>query len=907
MKNRFSTLDLIAIITELSQKLVGMRVNQVYDVDSKTFLIRFAKTNNNETIEEETLKQMLLLESGIRMHLTEFDWPKSSNPSGFTMKLRKHLRNKRLESITQLGVDRIVDLQFGINEFTNHVIIEFFSKGNIILTDKDYNILSLIRFYKDAKTNVNIAVREKYPMIKKSSSQTDSHYIADESKMTREKILAILKTTKDTAFKKVFNPHFLYGPALLEHSLLNNVEAVDPNKFKVSADNIDLLVKVFEFSEKQVDMFKKSVSSGFIVKKRQKHVNSEQFFETFDEFHPYKFAQFDKCEAIEQCETFNKAVDVFFSSIEGQRIESKVVQQEKQAMMKLDAIKRDQQSRVDNLIVLQKIDHKKAEYIEKNVELVDKALSVIRSAIANKYSWEMIQEIVSDAQDSGDLIALKIKELKFDKNRFSMLLADPYDQETEGMLVDIDIGLSAHANARKYYGNKKDAAKKEQKTIDNAEKIFKNVERKVKQQLKETTIKTNIVLSRKILWFEKFYWCISSEGFLIIAGHDMQQNELIVKRYLNKDDIYVHADIHGATSLVIKNHTNEPVPPKTLNEAACMAVCYSASWEAKVVSAAYWVYSHQVQKTAPTGQYLSVGSFMIRGKKNYLPIQNLILGFGFLFRIDDESIEKRAQLAKIKEAEYKQQEQGDQVVEFPDTSININPLLAKVEETEANDPEDYTIVTTGEQVRKKVKVITQKIVAKNIKANKRAKKKARNANSNSKAQEEDEPEEDVIVEQQAKDDTPQDEDKDEEKENNEVDEEEPEKAEEDDEDKDAANEIDEANEEEEEEEEEADVKKDLDSKKILDSLVSSPIASDYLLYAIPVCGPYASMQQYKYKVKIIPGTARRGKASKMALHNFLKEKSATEREKDLLKAIKDQDIGKNMPAKIKIVAGHSNK
>ena len=102
MKNRFTTLDLIAILPEIRDKLLGMRVNQIYDVDSKTFIFRFAKTGQ-ETTEEESLKQMLILESGIRLHLTEFNWPKNANPSGFTMKLRKHIRNKRLESISQVS------------------------------------------------------------------------------------------------------------------------------------------------------------------------------------------------------------------------------------------------------------------------------------------------------------------------------------------------------------------------------------------------------------------------------------------------------------------------------------------------------------------------------------------------------------------------------------------------------------------------------------------------------------------------------------------------------------------------------------------------------------------------------------------------------------------------------------
>lgn len=43
---------------------------------------------------------------------------------------------------------------------------------------------------------------------------------------------------------------------------------------------------------------------------------------------------------------------------------------------------------------------------------------------------------------------------------------------------------------------------------------------------------------------------------------------------MKSTDIYVHADIHGASSVVIKNPSGQAVPPKTLNEAGTMAICY---------------------------------------------------------------------------------------------------------------------------------------------------------------------------------------------------------------------------------------------------------------------------------------------------------------------------------------------
>jgi hypothetical protein len=105
------------------------------------------------------------------------------------------------------------------------------------------------------------------------------------------------------------------------------------------------------------------------------------------------------------------------------------------------------------------------------------------------------------------------------------------------------------------------------------------------------------------------------------------------------DDVYVHADLHGAASVIIKNsNPGHEIPPTTLHQAGIMSVCQSKAWEAKIVTSAYWVLPDQVSKSAPTGEYLTTGSFMIRGKKNFLPPVQLVYGFGYLFKLDDASL-----------------------------------------------------------------------------------------------------------------------------------------------------------------------------------------------------------------------------------------------------------------------------
>lgn len=45
----------------------------------------------------------------------------------------------------------------------------------------------------------------------------------------------------------------------------------------------------------------------------------------------------------------------------------------------------------------------------------------------------------------------------------------------------------------------------------------------------------------------------------------------------------------------------------------------------------------------------------------------------------------------------------------------------------------------------------------------------------------------------------------------------------------------------------------------LDSLTGCPTATDVLLYSVPVCAPYQALQGFKYRVKLTPGNAKKGK------------------------------------------------
>ena len=63
-----------------------------------------------------------------------------------------------------------------------------------------------------------------------------------------------------------------------------------------------------------------------------------------------------------------------------------------------------------------------AQLIEMNVELVERACLVIRSAIANAMDWGDIELLVKEAQARGDPVASAIHGLKLSSNEITLLL-----------------------------------------------------------------------------------------------------------------------------------------------------------------------------------------------------------------------------------------------------------------------------------------------------------------------------------------------------------------------------------------------------------------------------------------------------------------------------------------------------
>mmetsp|Transcript_16920 Transcript_16920/g.40461 ORF Transcript_16920/g.40461 Transcript_16920/m.40461 type:complete len:1309 (-) Transcript_16920:160-4086(-) len=721
------------------------------------------------TAAQDQKRAMLLIESGVRFHPTthysQSNSGSSSMPSQFAMKLRKHLRNLRLENVTQLGnLDRVVDFRFGSGSYAHHLILELYAQGNLILCDGEYRILALLRTHEyevkssgdndengegkiaaagdGGKEEVKVRVGNAYPVTfattlaavggnpssgdgsneeDGSGAKANAGLLAMDAPKAYEWGKAELLSVQQRAAaanSETQNPNnenkgggkgkkkggkkkkamddslvlkalllkpnsgvYHFGPSLIEHCIWT--AGLDP-LMKLTHDNVeytlpeaswsDLIAALRDEGSKVIEnLASGDVGGGYILYKLKalasesaKDNNSSLLpaslanqnphsDKTLLEFQPHLLHQHKDQQYLKYA-SFAIATDEFFSHLSSQRVAARADAAEAAARDRLAKIQADQHRRVEGLVKEQERWRDSARLVESHAEDVDRALGVISSALETGMDWEALEQLVTVEQGNENPIALLIHKLLFDKDQVVLALPDIdnwNDSDPENpppiQFVTVSIKESAHGNARTMFATYRALKEKQEKTMEASTTALKAAEAKARQQLAEAQKKKSraqVIPQRKPYWFEKFAWFITSDNYLVVAGKDAQQNEQLVKRYLRPGDAYLHAEVHGAATCILRAKRRRrkdgktqviPLSDQALREAGTFTICRSSAWASKMVTSAYWVESHQVSKTAPTGEYLTVGSFMIRGRKNFLPASSLEMGLAVLFRLGDEA------------------------------------------------------------------------------------------------------------------------------------------------------------------------------------------------------------------------------------------------------------------------------
>ncbi|MBN1539251.1 MAG: NFACT family protein [Candidatus Thermoplasmatota archaeon] len=191
--------------------------------------------------------------------------------------------------------------------------------------------------------------------------------------------------------------------------------------------------------------------------------------------------------------------------------------------------------------------------------------------------------------------------------------------------AELETSLDLNQNAELLY-NRSKTAKRKLEGIKTALELSRNKLEKARDEAEKTEDAKGKTLRK--FWFETYRWSFTSGRVLMIGGRDSRTNERVVKKFMRDSDIYAHADISGASSVVLRIEKGQEADENSKRQAVHFAVLNSKAWHAKVGAAGgYWVLPDQVSRTPGSGEFLPKGSFIIRGRKNFfdkLPLEGAV-------------------------------------------------------------------------------------------------------------------------------------------------------------------------------------------------------------------------------------------------------------------------------------------
>jgi predicted ribosome quality control (RQC) complex YloA/Tae2 family protein len=121
-----TSLDVFFAVTEL-RNLIGGQIQKVYQQCKAVWLEVYVPAKGSFTLRFEPGK----------LFITDYRRAAPEQPEGFAMFCRKHIQGQQITDVRQHGFDRIVEVE------TERAIIifELFSKGNVIICNKENTIL----------------------------------------------------------------------------------------------------------------------------------------------------------------------------------------------------------------------------------------------------------------------------------------------------------------------------------------------------------------------------------------------------------------------------------------------------------------------------------------------------------------------------------------------------------------------------------------------------------------------------------------------------------------------------------------------------------------------------------------------------------------------------------------------
>ena len=565
MKKEMSAFDVRAVVNEMAV-LEGAHMDKIFHWGAGNVLFRLNVQGQG--------KKELFFSDKKWLYMPEEKPDTPAAPTSFASFLRKYVDNARIGKITQAGFDRIVIVELLKSEAEYKLIFEMFGGGNVLLV-LDGKILNCLIH----KTRKDRTVRpgEEYVMPRSRFDPTSSSF----------EYFAQILAGSSTDLVRTLAMDVNLGGQYAEEICKRTGTAKNAKPADLGPDMINSLY----------DTMSGIVSSALSSPGAVMYRNGDDIVDIA----PAELSIYDGYEK-EAYGSVSSAIASMIASFRETEEEEFIDPETEKLQRRVDRQKEtieEYRTEADDLRL-------RADSVYANYGKVNELLEVL-SAQSKKLTWDKLKE--------GAMKIPFVSSLDPSKN---LVTAD-----LDGMKVTLDYTKNIDANASDIYQRGKEIGEKAVRAEDALKESEEQLERRLKGFAKAKALAAGRAQPTKQFWFERYKWFITSNGLMVLAGRDAHTNDQVVKKHLKEQDVYVHADVHGAPSVIIKN--GGTAKDTDLREACVFALTQSKAWSSSVPEgSAFWVWPDQVSKTPQAGEFVPRGAFIIRGKRNYeyhLPMQ----------------------------------------------------------------------------------------------------------------------------------------------------------------------------------------------------------------------------------------------------------------------------------------------
>ncbi len=569
MKKEMSSFDVRSIVSELSI-LENAHMDKIFQWGSGNVLFRINAQGPG--------KKDLFFKDRKWLYLAPEKPETPITPTSFATFLRKYLDNARVGKTVQAGFDRVIIMELFKADAEYKLIFEMFGGGNVLLVLDGKIVNCLIhKTYRDRSTRPGeeyIAPKGRFDPFTATLDAFKTEFRASESDTVR-------------TLATVINLGGQYAEEVCNRAGI----AKNTSQAQIDDEGID---KLYDALQKVIDHVIKDNQPTVFLKEGKMVDLAPVDLSIYDTEDSLKF------------DTVSLAIAAYLKEV-GLKEEEDYVDPE---MEKLQKRIEKQQETIDEYRMECEDLKKHADVLYTEYQKVTELLSVLDQQ-SKRITWDKLKE--------GAMKIPFVKDIDPSKNMVTAIIG--------GLDVKMDYTQTLDANASNIYSRSKDIGEKSKRAEEALMESKTELEKRLKGINKARAIAASKVQPTKQFWFERYKWFITTAGKLVLAGRDTHTNDNVVKKHLKEGDVFAHADVHGAPSVILKEGKN--AAPEEYREVCTFALAQSKSWIAVLSEGtAFWVYPDQVSKTPNPGEFVPRGAFIVRGKRNYEHHLDIELGIG---------------------------------------------------------------------------------------------------------------------------------------------------------------------------------------------------------------------------------------------------------------------------------------